>query len=67
MAAMHFSEVYTKSPTAAVAQSVKAFVFHAEVWLFESKPRQTLVVKTSIDSSTAKCSATGVSAAGHRR
>ena len=33
----------------------------AEGWLFESQPRQTYVVKTASDSSTAKRPAIGVS------
>ena len=31
-----------------MAQSVRAFVLHAEGWVFESQPRQTLVVKTGM-------------------
>ena len=42
---------------AVVAQWVRAFVPQAEGLLFESQPRQTLVVKTGSDSSTAKRSA----------
>ena len=38
---------------AAVAQWVKAFTPQAEGWVFESHPRQTYVVKTGSDSSTA--------------
>ena len=30
---------------ATVAQSVTAFALHAEGWVFESQPRQTLVIK----------------------
>ena len=33
----------------------------AEGWVFETQPQQTLDVKTGSDSSTAKCSAIGVS------
>ena len=39
--------------TAAVAQRVRAFATQAEGWVFESHPRQTQVVKTGSDSSTA--------------
>ena len=39
----------------------------AEGWVFESQPRQTLVVKTGSDNSTAKRSAIGVSVTGARR
>ena len=35
-----------------------------ESWLFESQPRQTLVVKTGSYSSTGKCSAIRVSVSG---
>ena len=55
---------------AAMAQSVRAFVPQAaEYWVFESQTRQTLVVKTGSDSSTAKRSAihVGVSVTGVRR
>ena len=47
--------------------AVRAFSSHAEGWLFESQPRQILVVKSGIDSSTAKRLATGVSVTGPRR
>ena len=40
--------------TAAVAQWVRAFALHAEGWVFKSQPRQTKVVKTRSDRSTAK-------------
>ena len=46
---------------AAVAQSVRAFAPQAEGWVLESQPRQTQVVRTGCDSSTAKRSAIGVS------
>ena len=36
-------------------------------WVFESQPRQTKVVKTGSDSSTAKHSAKGVNFMGPRR
>ena len=52
---------------AAVAQSVRAFISHAEGWFFKSRPRQTLVVKTGSDGSTAKRSSTGASVTGPRR
>ena len=48
----------------AVAQWVKAFVPHAEGWVFESQPRQTHVVKRGSDSFTAKRLAIGVSVMG---
>ena len=50
--------------TAAMAQWVRALTPHTEGWVFESQPRQTLVVKTGIDSSTDKRSAVGVSVTG---
>ena len=53
--------------TAVVAQSVRAFVSHAEGWVFESQQRQSQVVKTGSDSSTAKRSAVGVSTTGPQR
>ena len=53
--------------TAAVAQLVRTLATQAEGWVFESQPRQTEVVKTYSDSSTAKRSELGVSATGHRR
>ena len=46
-----------------MAQSVRAFAPQAEGWMFESQPRQTLVVKTGSDS-TAKRSAIRVSVTG---
>ena len=52
---------------AAVAQWVRAIALQVEGWVFESEPRQTLVVKTGIDSSTDKRSALGVSVTGPRR
>ena len=45
--------------TAAVAQWLRALAPQAEGWVFESKPRQTQVVSTGSDSSTAKRSAIG--------
>ena len=39
----------------------------AEGWVFESQPRQTPVIKTSSDSSTAKRSSVGMSVTGPRR
>ena len=53
--------------TAAVAQWARAFASHADGWVFESQPRQTQVVKTGRESSTAKRSAVGVSVTGPRR
>ena len=53
--------------TAAEAHCVRALALQADGWVFESKPRQTLFVKTSNDSSTAKRSAIGVSVTGPRR
>ena len=53
--------------TAAVAQSVRALARQAEGWVFESQLRQTYVVKTGSDSSTAKRSEIGVSITGPRR
>ena len=43
-----------KTTAAAMAQWVKAFAPQAEGLVFEFQPRQTLVVKTGSDSSTAK-------------
>ena len=51
--------------TAAIVQYMKALVQQAEGWVFESQLRQTLVVKTGSDSSTAKRSAADVT--GPRR
>ena len=53
--------------TAAVSQWVRTFAPQAEGWVFESKPRQTYVVKTGSDSSTSKRSAIDVSVMGPRR
>ena len=53
--------------TAAVAQWVRVFAPKAEGWVFESQQRQTQVVKTGSDSSTAKRSAIGMSVTGPRR
>ena len=50
--------------TATVVVSVRAITSQTEGWAFESQPRRTLVVKTGIDSSTAKRSAIGVSVTG---
>ena len=44
-----------------MAQSVRAFASHAVGKVFESQPRRTQIVKTGSDSSSAKCSAIGVS------
>ena len=53
--------------TVAVAQSIRAVALHTDVWVFESQPRQTQVVKIGSDNSPAKCSATDVSVTGPRR
>ena len=45
----------------------KTFNRNTKVRVFESQPRQTLVVKTGTDSSTAKRSAISVSVTGPRR
>ena len=50
-----------------VAQRVKAFTSQEEDWLFESHPRQTYVVKTGSDISTAKRSSIGVCVTGPRK
>ena len=50
-----------------MAHLVRTFAPQAEVWVFESLLRQTLLVKTGSDSSTAKRSAIGVSVTGPRR
>ena len=48
-----------------VALWVRAFALKADGWMFEYQPRQTLVVKTGSDSSTAEDSITSVT--GSRR
>ena len=53
--------------TAVMAQSVKAFTSQAEGWVFESKPRQTLVIKTGSNGSAAKYFAKGDSVMRPRR
>ena len=53
--------------TSTAAQWVRASASHAEGWWFEIQPRQTQVVKTGCDSSTAKSSALGVSVTDPRR
>ena len=55
-----------KRKTAAVAHWIRTFAWQAEGWV-ESHPRQTLVVKISSDSLTAKRSAEGVSVTGPQR
>ena len=50
-----------------MTQWVRALALQAEGWVFESEPRQTLVVKTDSDRSAAKRSAIGVSFTGPRR
>ena len=52
---------------AAVAQWVRVFAPQAEDWVFESQPRQTLVVTTGSDSFTAERSVLGVSVMGSQR
>ena len=42
------------SLAAALAPSVRAFAPQAEIWVFESQPRPTLVVKSGSYRSTAK-------------
>ena len=44
-----------------MAQWVRELVPQVEVWVFESQPQRTYVVKAGSDSSTAKRSAIGVS------
>ena len=44
-----------------MGQSVRAFALQAEGRLFESRQRQTQVVKTGSNRTTAKCLAIGVS------
>ena len=53
--------------TAAMAQWVRAFARQVEGWMFESQPQQTIVVKTSCDSSTAKLWKVGASVTGPPR
>ena len=55
---------FTYARAAAVAQWIRALAPQAEGWVFESRPRQTYVVKTGSDSSTDKRSA---NATGPRR
>ena len=50
-----------------MAQSFRAFASHAEGLVFESQPRQTQLVITGSDSSTAKRSAIDVSVTGPQR
>ena len=50
-----------------MAQWVRTYNLQSEGWLFKSQPRQTLVVKTGSDSSTAKRSELGVSVTGPQR
>ena len=59
--------IYIPSSAAEVTRSVINFYSHADGWVFESQPRQTLVIKTGSDSSTTKRSATGVGVIDHRR
>ena len=52
--------VFSPSFTATITTyfvSIVCTISFAEVWVFESQPRQNQVVKTGIDSSTAKRSA----------
>ena len=48
------------SPLPIISRGGRAFAPQAECWVFESQPRQTQVVKTGSDCSTAKCLALGV-------
>ena len=52
---------------AVVAQLVRVFTLCAEGWVFEFQPRQTLVVKTGSDSSTAEHWATSVNVTSLQR
>ena len=58
---------HTLYTAAAVAQWVRAFASQAEGWVFESKPRHTLVVKIGSDSPTPKRSALSASVTDPRR
>ena len=51
----------------AFAQWDRALAPQADGWVFESQPRQTLVIERGSDSSTAKRLAIGVSVTGPRR
>ena len=51
----------------AFAQWDRALAPQADGWVFESQPRQTLVIERGSDSSTAKRLAIGVSVTGSRR
>ena len=63
-----FINPHLPSPiTGTLAQWFRALAQQAEGWIFESQPRQTKVVKTGSDSSTAKRSEIGVSFTGPRR
>ena len=53
--------------TVARAYWIRAFSPPAEGWVFESEPRQTQVIKTGSDNSTAKRSAIGASVTGPRK
>ena len=58
---------FLRSSRTAVAQWARAFAPQAEGWVFESQPRQTLVVKTGSDSSTAKRPPIDMNVMGPRR
>ena len=62
---LNYLFAFIKFGTATVAQCVRALAPQAKGWVFESQPRQTLVVKTGSD--TAKRLATGISVMGPRR
>lgn len=47
-----------------VLESVKELTLHDEDWVYESEPRQTYVLKTGKDSSTAKRSSEGINYTG---
>ena len=53
--------------TAALAQWVRPFAPQAEIWVFESQPRETQVVRKGTDTSTAERSTVGVNVTGPRR
>ena len=52
---------------ALVAQWLRAFVSQAVDWVFESRPRQTLIVKIGCNNSTAKRSAIEGNVTGPRK
>ena len=64
---MYIINITIRGAAAAVAQLVRVFALHAEGWVFESQPRQTLFVKTGSDSATAEHWATNVNVTGLQR